>query len=78
MSESSFPVIYQFKVVLLGISPMIWRRVLVSSDSTIENLHHIVQLTMGWSDIHLHHFIIQESDFFRGRWAENEPTCANE
>ncbi len=37
---------------------MIWRRILVSSDSTIEDLHYIVQLAMGWSDIHLHHFII--------------------
>jgi hypothetical protein len=46
MSDSSFPVIYQLKVVLLGISPMIWRRLqvssdstIVSSDSTIEDLH---------------------------------------
>ena len=37
---------------------MIWRRILVSSDSTIEDLHYTVQLAMGWSDIHLHHFII--------------------
>jgi hypothetical protein len=29
------PVIYQLKVVLQGISPMIWRRLLVSDDSTI-------------------------------------------
>ncbi|MGE5659576.1 MAG: plasmid pRiA4b ORF-3 family protein [Actinomycetota bacterium] len=54
---------YQLKIVLLGISPMIWRRVLVSSDSTIEDLHHIVQLTMGWSDIHLHHFIIHGQQY---------------
>jgi hypothetical protein len=38
MSDSSFPVIYQLKVVLLGISPMIQRRLKVSSDSTIEDL----------------------------------------
>ncbi|MDV3002979.1 MAG: hypothetical protein N5P05_004634 (plasmid) [Chroococcopsis gigantea SAG 12.99] len=37
---------------------MIWRRILVSSDSTIEDLHYIIQLVMGWQDIHLHHFII--------------------
>lgn len=58
MSDSSFPVIYQLKVVLLGISPMIWRRLLVSSDSTIADLHYTLQIAMGWEDIHLHHFII--------------------
>ncbi|NET30129.1 hypothetical protein [Okeania sp. SIO1I7] len=41
-------------VVLQGISPMIWRRLLVKSDSTIENLHYILQIGMGWEDIHLH------------------------
>jgi pRiA4b ORF-3-like protein len=34
--------IYQLKVVLLGISPMIWRRLLVRSDHTIADLHHIL------------------------------------
>jgi len=52
MSDSSEPVIYQLKVVLLGISPMIWRRLLVKSDSTIEDLHYIIQIAMGWEDIH--------------------------
>lgn len=37
---------------------MIWRRLLVSSDSTIEDLHNTIQIVMGWKDIHLHHFII--------------------
>ncbi|OWY63557.1 hypothetical protein B7486_52440 [cyanobacterium TDX16] len=58
MSDSSERVIYQLKVVLLGISPMIWRRIHVSSDSTIEDLHYTIGLAMGWSDIHLHHFVI--------------------
>jgi len=40
MSEINPPVIYQLKIVLVGISPMIWRRLLVSSDSTIEDLRN--------------------------------------
>lgn len=63
MLDSSQPVIYQLKIVLLGISPMIWRRVLVSSNSTIEDLHYIIQLAMGWSNIHLHHFIIHSQQY---------------
>jgi hypothetical protein len=31
--------IYQLRPVLAGISPMIWRRLLVSSETTIAQLH---------------------------------------
>jgi len=45
---ASTSVIYQLKVVLMGItSPMIWRRLLVRDDSTITDLHYILQITMG-------------------------------
>ncbi len=63
MSDLSEPVIYQLKVVLLGISPMIWRRLLVKSDSTIEDLHYTLQIAMGWEDIHLHQFIIHGKQY---------------
>jgi len=58
MPEPPEPNIYQLKVVLLGISPIIWRRLLVRSDSTIADLHDTIQITFGWSDDHLHCFII--------------------
>ena len=60
---SQEPLIYQLKIVLLGISPMIWRRILVKSDSTIKDLHYTLQLAMGWEDIHLHHFIIHGKQY---------------
>ncbi|OLE42130.1 MAG: hypothetical protein AUI36_24350 [Cyanobacteria bacterium 13_1_40CM_2_61_4] len=59
MSTATDVCIYQLKVVLLGISPMIWRRLLVRSDHTIADLHHILQIAMGWTDTHLHQFRIQ-------------------
>ena len=58
MSESTPPVTYQLKIVLVGISPMIWRRIKVSSDSTIVDLHYIIQIVMGWKEEHLHQFLI--------------------
>jgi hypothetical protein len=48
------PAIYQLKLVLQGISPMIWRRLLICDDSTIADLHCIAQIAMGWPDDHLH------------------------
>ena len=50
--------IYQLKVALVGISPTIWRCLLVRNDSTIADLHHILQMTMEWTDTHLHQFRI--------------------
>ena len=58
MLETNPPVIYQLKIVLLGISPMIWRRIKVSSDSTIADLHYIIQIVMGWKEEHPHQFLI--------------------
>lgn len=42
---------------------MIWRRFLVRSDSTIADLHYILQLVMGWTDTHLHTFVIHGKDY---------------
>jgi len=42
MVHTTEPTIYQLKVVLLGISPMIWWRLLIRSDHTIADLHHIL------------------------------------
>jgi hypothetical protein len=63
MHDPFEPVIYQFKVVLRRVTPMIWRRLLVRSDSTIADLHHILQIGMGWTDSHLHRFHIYGKDF---------------
>jgi len=45
-------------ILLLKISPAIWRRVLVSSDQSLADLHHLLQVAMGWDDTHLHRFLI--------------------
>jgi Plasmid pRiA4b ORF-3-like protein len=58
MPDSPESNIYQLRAVLLGISPIIWRRLLVRSDSTIVDLHDTLQITFGWSGDHLHRFLI--------------------
>ena len=59
MSSSSEVEVYQLRVFLRQISPMIWRRLLVRSDSTIADLHYTLQIAMGWDDFHLHQFTIR-------------------
>lgn len=63
MNRSAASIVYQLKVVLMGISPMIWRRLQVSGDSTIADLHYILQIAMGWSDDHLNRFIIHGKQY---------------
>jgi len=53
------PAVYQLRIVLRGISPLIWRRLLVRSDSTVADLDRTLQVAVGWSDEHLHRFVIQ-------------------
>lgn len=59
MSHTQTVEVYQLHVRLLAISPMIWRRVLVRSDSTISDLHRVMQCVMGWDDERLHYFEIR-------------------
>lgn len=55
--------IYQFHIRLDGISPMIWRRILIRSDSTIEDLHKIIQIVMNWTNYYLHQFTIHGKQY---------------
>src|SRR5450755_3103703 len=48
--------ILQVKFWLTGISPMVWRRVLVPATFTLRELHGVIQVTMGWEGIHLYDF----------------------
>ncbi|NKB65021.1 MAG: plasmid pRiA4b ORF-3 family protein [Gammaproteobacteria bacterium] len=54
----SSPGVYQFRVSLKSISPMIWRRCLIRTDMTLADLHYTIQIMMGWTDYHLNEFKI--------------------
>jgi hypothetical protein len=58
MSTLNPALIYQLRIRLDRISPLIWRRLLVISETTITELHAIIQIAFGWCDAHLHRFII--------------------
>ena len=50
--------ILKLKVTLLGLKPPVWRRLLVPETLTLEVLHEVIQLTMGWYGGHIHQFEI--------------------
>jgi hypothetical protein len=57
------PVFYQLRLVLTGISPMIWRRILISSETSIAQLHQYIQICFDWDNEHLHCFRIQGKNY---------------
>ena len=49
---------YQLKISLLYCAPLIWRRIQVPGSMTLSRFHDVIQLCMGWTDTHLHQFMI--------------------
>jgi hypothetical protein len=49
--------IYQLKITLQDIEPLIWRTIQVSSTCTFWDLHSYIQDAFGWTNSHMHQFI---------------------
>jgi len=48
--------IIRISITLLDSDPAIWRRIEAPASMTLERLHDVIQVVMGWADYHLHHF----------------------
>jgi hypothetical protein len=55
--------LYQLRIELLGIKPVIWRRLLVPGSIKLHRLHAILLWTMGWAGGHLHEFMIGDEHY---------------
>lgn len=67
--------VYQFKIYLKDINPMIWRRFLVQSNSTLKDFHYVIQILMGWTDYHLNEFIIKGRKYSIPNMIANSSSC---
>ena len=47
---------YQLKISIEGITPLIWRTIVVPETFTINQLHHIIQISFSWTNSHLYMF----------------------
>lgn len=52
--------VYHIRITLEGSKPPIWRRVAVPTDITLGSLHEVIQIVMGWTESHLHQFILRD------------------
>lgn len=64
--------IYQLRVKLLCVKPEVWRSFIVPGDITLDRLHDVIQIVMGWTDSHLHSFTIGKK-----RYTER-PECSRD
>lgn len=72
MSPKEKEVLLQLKMALNGITPLIWRRVIVSSEMTLLDFHHVIQLSMGWEESHLFLFKVGHLEFvYPDHWEED-------
>jgi hypothetical protein len=60
---NSAPYLLQFRLSVKDVKPEIWRKVLVPSDTTLERLHSILQVLMGWRNKHLYAFVINKKRY---------------
>jgi hypothetical protein len=58
MSTVVFSEVGELRIRLCAISQLIWRRLLIRSDTSIADLHHLIQRAFGWTDSHLRRFVI--------------------
>jgi len=55
--------LYLLKIRLLEIQPEIWRRFVVPAGISLDRLHDVIQIVMGWADSHLHEFTIGKNRY---------------
>ncbi|MDT8843942.1 IS1096 element passenger TnpR family protein [Paraburkholderia fungorum] len=58
-APSEVPFVLQLRIGLRGVSPPVWRHLLIPGQVTIAQLHHVMLLAMGRNDEHLRQFVIR-------------------
>ena len=61
------------RIELLDVRPLVWRRLRVPANITLPKLHRVFQAALGWTNRHLHEFVINGV-----RYAEPDPDLAGE
>ncbi|MGB4254390.1 MAG: plasmid pRiA4b ORF-3 family protein [Rectinema sp.] len=52
--------VYQIKIRLKHVKPAIWRKFLVEDNMKLPDFHKVIQTVMGWTNSHLHQFVIKD------------------
>jgi hypothetical protein len=69
-SVDRFNAICSIRIDLLNTKPLIWREVEVPTLITLNALHHVIQIVMGWLDRNFWYFTICDERFAPPRYAD--------
>jgi hypothetical protein len=58
IEKDSISSIHRLKIALLSVKPQVWRRIEVESDVKLSRLSRILLAGMGWSECHMHQFVV--------------------
>lgn len=64
--------LYDLKIVIRDIEPLVWRRVRVPASIRLDKLHRAVQAAFHWTDGHLHEFEFEDAVYGDPTWDEEE------
>jgi len=53
--------VIQLRIALDEVEPTVWRRLLVPGNVRLAKLHDMLQTAMGWTNSHLHRFVIGDA-----------------
>jgi len=56
--EFDAKLVWQVTISIANIQPAIWRRILLPEDYNVAQLHEVIQAVFGWTDSHLHQFVV--------------------
>ncbi len=66
--------VYELRVRLVAVKPLVWRRLRVRGDIPLSLLHCVLQTAIGWTNSHLHHFFVGKQRYAElGADSEFEP-----
>ncbi|MCB0413120.1 MAG: plasmid pRiA4b ORF-3 family protein [Bdellovibrionales bacterium] len=57
------PRVYEFTVSLVNTMPLVWRKFLAHEIIDLDELHMLIQITMGWNNAHLYAFEINGKSY---------------
>jgi len=70
-SDQTDAAIYVVRIVLIGSRPDIWRVLQVPGSASLGWLHAAIQVAMGWTNSHLHHFLTPNGRYCEPRDSED-------
>lgn len=62
-TRKATPSVFQLHIALHEVEAPVWRRVLVPAETTLDEVHLTLNEAMGWTDSHLHQFVIGKRTF---------------